>query len=58
MILYCVKELEEIILLQVQGQLGLLPFYKDIIRAKRKKFYDENYKKSSGKSQGGMQRRD
>ena len=52
------KELEEIILLQVQGQLGLLPFYKDIIRAKRKKFYDENYKKSSGKSQGGIQRRD
>ncbi len=52
------KELEEIILLQVQGQLGMLPFYKDIIRAKRKKFYDENYKKSSGKSQGGIQRRD
>ena len=52
------KELEEIVLLQVQGQLGLLPFYKDIIRAKRKKFYAENYKKSSGKSQGGIQRRD
>jgi len=51
------KELEEIILLQVQGQLGLLPFYKDIVRAKRKKFYDENYKKSSGGSSGGIQRR-
>ena len=49
-----IDELREIILLQVQGQLGLLPFYKDIIRQKRKKFYAENYGSSSGSSSGGI----
>jgi len=48
-----VKELEEVIVPQIIGQLGFIPLYKDYIRAKRKKFYAENYDRSSGSSGGG-----
>ena len=48
-----VKELEEVIVPQIIGQLGFIPLYKDYIRAKRKKFYAENYNTSSGSSSGG-----
>ena len=48
-----VKELEEVIVPQIIGQLGFIPLYKDYIRAKRKKFYAENYNRSSGNSGGG-----
>ena len=46
------RELEEVIGIQAIGQLGLLPFYKDIVRSKRKKFYKENYESSSGSGSG------
>ena len=48
-----VKELEEVIVPQIIGQLGFIPLYKDYIRSKRKKFYAENYDRSSGSSGGG-----
>jgi len=48
-----VKELEEVIVPQIIGQLGFIPLYKDYIRSKRKKFYAENYDRSSGNSGGG-----
>ena len=48
-----VKELEEVIVPQIIGQLGFNPLYKDYIRSKRKKFYAENYDRSSGSTGGG-----
>ena len=48
-----VKELEEVIVPQIIGQLGFIPLYKDYIRSKRKKFYAENYDRSSGNTGGG-----
>ena len=42
-----VKELEEVIVPQIIGQLGFIPLYKDYIRSKRKKFYKENYESPS-----------
>lgn len=48
-----VKELEEVIVPQIIGQLGFIPLYKDYIRSKRKKFYAENYDRSSGSTGGG-----
>jgi hypothetical protein len=48
-----VKELEKVIVPQIIGQLGFIPLYKDYIRSKRKKFYAENYDRSSGSSGGG-----
>jgi hypothetical protein len=43
-----VKELEEVIGLQLIGQLQMIPLYKDFLRAKRKKFYKENYESQGG----------
>jgi hypothetical protein len=42
-----VKELEEVIVPQIIGQLGFIPLYKDYVRSKRKKFYKENYESPS-----------
>jgi hypothetical protein len=43
-------EFNEVMIFQIIGQLGLMPFYKDVVRFKRKKFFDDQSSSSSGRS--------